>query len=76
MIVILRGGGDLASGVALRLYRAGIQVVITELPQPLAIRRLVSFAEAIYAGETKVEEVSASPCDRSYRYPSHFTGDF
>jgi len=58
MIVILRGGGDLASGVALRLYRAGLQVVITELPQPLAVRRMVSFAEAIYAGEAKVEEVS------------------
>jgi xanthine dehydrogenase accessory factor len=59
MIVILRGGGDLASGVAVRLYRAGIRVVIAELPQPLAIRRLVSFAEAIYAGETRVEEIGA-----------------
>ena len=59
MIVIIRGGGDLASGVALRLYRAGLRVVMTELPQPLAVRRLVSFSEAVYTGEAKVEEVSA-----------------
>ena len=59
MIVILRGGGDLASGVALRLHRAGLRVVIAELPQPLAVRRLVSFAEAIYAGETSIEGVPA-----------------
>jgi xanthine dehydrogenase accessory factor len=59
MIVLIRGGGDLASGVALRLHRAGLRVVITELAQPLAVRRLVSFAEAIYAGEISVEGVTA-----------------
>ncbi len=57
--VLIRGGGDLASGVAFRLHRSGMQVVITELAQPLAIRRLVSFAEAIYSGETQVEAVAA-----------------
>ena len=59
MIVLIRGGGDLASGVALRLNRCGLRVAITELPQPLAIRRLVSFAEAVYSGETIVEGVTA-----------------
>jgi xanthine dehydrogenase accessory factor len=59
MIVLIRGGGDLASGVALRLYRAGLRVVITELPQPLAVRRLVSFGEAIYTGEITIEGVTA-----------------
>lgn len=59
MIVLIRGGGDLASGVALRLQRCGLRVVITELAQPLAIRRLVSFAEAVYAGETTIEGVTA-----------------
>jgi len=59
MIVLIRGGGDLASGVALRLHRLGLQVVITELPQPLAVRRLVSFSEAIYAGQWTVEGVIA-----------------
>jgi len=47
-LVLLRGGGDLATGVALRLHRAGIKVVIAELEQPLAVRRAVSFAEAVY----------------------------
>ncbi|MEW6717714.1 MAG: selenium-dependent molybdenum cofactor biosynthesis protein YqeB [Chloroflexota bacterium] len=58
-VVLLRGSGDLGSGVALRLHRAGLQVVITELPQPLVIRRLVSFAEAVYQGEFTVEGVRA-----------------
>jgi xanthine dehydrogenase accessory factor len=56
-IILIRGGGDLASGVAMRLYRVGLSVVITELAQPLAVRRLVSFAEAVYAGETTIEGV-------------------
>ena len=59
MIVLIRGGGDLASGIALRLYRAGLRIVMTELPQPLAVRRLVSFSEAVYAGETTVEGITA-----------------
>jgi xanthine dehydrogenase accessory factor len=58
-IILIRGGGDLASGAAVRLHRAGLRVAITELAQPLAVRRLVSFAEAIYSGEVTVEGVSA-----------------
>jgi xanthine dehydrogenase accessory factor len=57
--VLIRGGGDLASGVALRLHRAGIRVVITELAQPLAVRRAVSFSEAVYEGRHKVEGVES-----------------
>jgi xanthine dehydrogenase accessory factor len=57
-LILIRGGGDLASGVAMRLYRIGLSVVIAELAQPLAVRRLVSFAEAVYAGETTVEGVT------------------
>lgn len=63
MIVLIRGGGDLASGVAYRLHRAGLRVVITELPQPLAVRRLVSFAEAVYRGEITIEGVTARRID-------------
>ncbi|GAB4503527.1 MAG: selenium-dependent molybdenum cofactor biosynthesis protein YqeB [Anaerolineales bacterium] len=55
--ILIRGGGDLASGVALRLYRAGLPVVVSELAQPLAVRRSVSFAQAVYAGAWDVEEV-------------------
>ena len=58
-LVLLRGGGDLASGVALRLHRAGIRVVITELAQPLAVRRAVSFGEAVYEGIHTVEGLTA-----------------
>ncbi len=58
MIVLIRGGGDLASGVALRLHRAGFRVAISELEKPFAIRRTVSFAEAIYRGDITIEGVS------------------
>lgn len=58
-LILVRGGGDLASGVALRLHRAGLKVVICELAQPLAVRRAVSFAEAVYEGQHSVEDVTA-----------------
>jgi xanthine dehydrogenase accessory factor len=56
--VLIRGGGDLATGVALRLYRAGIRIVICELAQPLAVRRAVSFSEAVYEGQHTVEGIT------------------
>jgi xanthine dehydrogenase accessory factor len=59
MIVLIRGGGDLASGVAYRLHRSGFRVVITELPKPLAVRRHASFCEAIYSGEVIIEGIVA-----------------
>ncbi|NUM44847.1 MAG: EF2563 family selenium-dependent molybdenum hydroxylase system protein [Anaerolineales bacterium] len=62
-ILLIRGGGDLASGVALRLHRAGIRVLITELAHPLAVRRTVSFAEAVYRGEITIEGVTARRAD-------------
>jgi xanthine dehydrogenase accessory factor len=58
-VILIRGGGDLATGVALRLIRTGLRVVVTEIAQPLAVRRTVSFAEAVYAGEITVEGVPA-----------------
>jgi len=58
-IVLIRGGGDLATGVAIRLLRSGLRVVITEIAQPLAVRRSVSFAEAAYAGEITIEGITA-----------------
>jgi len=57
-LILIRGGGDLASGVALRLHRAGLKILISELPQPLAVRRTVSFAEAVYDGQITVEGVT------------------
>jgi xanthine dehydrogenase accessory factor len=58
-VVMIRGGGDLASGVALRLHRAHYPVLITEVSQPLCVRRTVSFAEAIYKGTWEIEGVRA-----------------
>jgi xanthine dehydrogenase accessory factor len=57
--VLIKGAGDLATGVAARLWRCGFPVVMTELVQPLTIRRTVAFAEAVYKGEVKIEEITA-----------------
>ena len=62
-IVLIRGGGDLASGVAMRLHRVGLRVVITELEQPLVIRRSVSFAQAVFSGVSQVEGITARKVD-------------
>lgn len=55
--VLLWGGGDLASGVAIRLHRAGLRVVVVETFQPLAIRRSVAFAQAVYDGSITIEGI-------------------
>ncbi len=62
-LVVIRGAGDLASGVALRLQRAGFPVVMTEIAQPLAVRRTVVFAQAIFDGFCQVEEVGGRRCE-------------
>lgn len=63
MKVLIRGAGDIASGIALRLHRAGMQVVMTDLPAPTAIRRTVCFSQAILLGEMTVEDVTARRAD-------------
>jgi xanthine dehydrogenase accessory factor len=68
MEVLIRGGGDLASGIALRLHRCELKLMITELPKPLVVRRKVSFAEAVYEQQVAVEDQSGflidSPAQR------------
>ena len=59
MLILIRGAGDIASGIALRLRRAGFSVVMTDIEKPTAIRRTVAFSEAIVHGETRVEEITA-----------------
>ena len=59
MLIVIRGAGDIATGIALRLRRAHIQGVMTDLEQPTAIRRTVCFSEAILQEETVVEGVTA-----------------
>lgn len=57
--VLVRGAGEQATGVAHCLRRCGLAVVATEVPEPLAVRRAVSFSEAVWEGETAVEGVRA-----------------
>lgn len=63
MLVIIRGAGDIATGIALRLKRAHISVVMTDIPAPTAIRRTVAFSQAVVLGETKVEDITARRAD-------------
>ncbi len=65
MLVVIKGAGDLASGIALRLHRSKIDVVMTELPVPLAVRRTVAFSEAIRLGSTVVEDVRAERAENT-----------
>lgn len=57
--ILIKSGGDIATGIAHRLHRSGYRVVITELPNPTVIRRTVSFAAAVYQGECQVEGITA-----------------
>lgn len=63
MLVLIRGAGDLASGIAMRLHHARLQVVMTDLPKPTAIRRTVCFSQAILLGKATVEDVTAERAD-------------
>lgn len=60
MLTFIRGAGDLATGIALRLHRAGISVVMADIAEPTCIRRTVAFSEAIRCGSACVEDVRAS----------------
>ena len=58
MLILVKGAGDLATGTAVRLHRAGFQVVMTEVAQPTAVRRTVAFSQCIYDGHTTVEGIT------------------
>ena len=57
MKIVIRGGGDLATGVAEVLYQSGFKILILDIEKPSSIRRSVCFSEAIYDGVTKVENI-------------------
>lgn len=59
MLVVIRGAGDIATGIALRLYRSHMQVVMTDIANPTAIRRTVCFSQAIPNQTAKVEDITA-----------------
>jgi len=56
-LIVVRGGGDLASGTILKLHSCGFAVLVLECEHPSAIRRNVSFSEAVYQGRQTVEDV-------------------
>lgn len=57
-LVIVRGGGDIASGTIMKLYKCGYSVLVLEASTPSSIRRNVSFSEAVYEQTQKVEDVT------------------
>lgn len=58
-IVIVRGGGDVASGTIQKLYRSGFRVLVLEVPKPTSIRRYISFSEVVYESEVEIEGIKA-----------------
>lgn len=60
--VWIKGAGDLASGIATRLYRCGFLIVMTDIPVPTTVRRTVAFSPCVYEGSAKVEDVEAVFC--------------
>lgn len=62
-LCLVRGGGDLATGVVARLHRSGFPIVVTELPLPLAVRRSVAVANAVYEKSTQIENMSVQLVD-------------
>lgn len=57
--MLVRGGGDIATGIAHRLHRSGFAVAVTELARPIMVRRSVAFAQAVFDGQITVEGVTA-----------------
>ena len=62
-LVVVRGGGDLATGAIHRLQQAGFPMLVLELEQPLAIRRTVSVASAVLEGRALIEDIDAMRID-------------
>lgn len=62
-LILVRGGGDLATGTIHRLWSAGLRVLVLEAEHPAAIRRQVALSEAVYAGSARVEDVEAVRMD-------------
>lgn len=70
LVVLIKGGGEVASGVAHRLFRAHFKVCLTEISHPSAVTRGVTFTEAVYDGEKEIEGVVAE----LVKFPSEIPG--
>ncbi|MGB5822609.1 MAG: selenium-dependent molybdenum cofactor biosynthesis protein YqeB [Proteocatella sp.] len=60
--VLIKGAGDLATGIACRLFESGFSVLMTEIENPTSIRRTVAFSEAVYSDSAYVEGINAVLC--------------
>lgn len=69
-LVVVRGGGDLATGVVQKLHRGGFNVVILEVEAPTAIRRSVALCEAVYEGQYQVEDITCIRIENSSQVPA------
>jgi xanthine dehydrogenase accessory factor len=74
ILVLIKGAGDLASGVAYRLKRSGFPLIMTELPAPLLVRRTVCYGEAVYTGEVSIEGLVARRVDNMAEAQALATG--
>src|SRR4030065_2729820 len=70
VVILIRGAGEMASGVAHRLHQSHFKVCMLEIPPPIAVRREVSFCEAIYEGEKEVEGVRSKLTPKAERVQS------
>jgi len=70
LTVLIKGGGEVASGIAHRLFRAHFKVCLTETPNPQAVSRGVSFSEAVYDGEKEVEGIGAKLVESAGEIPT------
>ncbi len=55
--IVVRGAGDLATGIIIKLHNCGYKVIALEIEKPTSIRRLVSFSEAVFKGQVQIENV-------------------
>lgn len=55
--ILIKGAGDLASGIAWRLQRAGFPIIMTEIEKPLTVRLTVSYSDAVYENEVNIEGI-------------------
>lgn len=63
MLVVIRGAGDIASGIAVRLHRSGASIVMLDVAVPTSVRRTVCFSEAVRLGDAEVEGIRAVRCE-------------
>ena len=70
MEILIKGAGDIATGIAIRLYNAGFRVAMTETATPTTVRRTVAFSRAVYESAATVEQITARLISSARQLPS------